>query len=68
MLDPTNDQAIHNLAMYSFQRQLWSDCISELSKLIVIDPENAQALMFRGRSYAALSFFTEAMEVIILAY
>ncbi|KAI8896697.1 hypothetical protein BC833DRAFT_596500 [Globomyces pollinis-pini] len=62
MLDPNNDQAIHNLAMYSFQRQLWSDAISENTKLILINPENAQAYMYRGRSYAALSFFIDAME------
>jgi tetratricopeptide (TPR) repeat protein len=62
MLDPCNDQAIHNLAMYSFQRQLWSDAISEFTKLILINPENAMAYTFRGRSYAALSFFIDAME------
>ncbi|KAJ3324940.1 cytochrome c oxidase subunit 1 [Boothiomyces sp. JEL0866] len=62
MLDPNNDQAIHNLAMYSFQRQLWSDAINEFTKLILIDPENADAYMFRGRSYAALSFYYDAME------
>jgi tetratricopeptide (TPR) repeat protein len=48
--------------MYSFQRQLWSDCISEFTKLIHVDPENSQALLYRGRSYAALSFYSEAMQ------
>ncbi|KAJ3259590.1 cytochrome c oxidase subunit 1 [Boothiomyces macroporosus] len=62
MLDPNNDQAIQNLAMYSFQRQLWSDAINEFTKLILIDPEDADAYMFRGRSYAALSFYYDAME------
>lgn len=49
--------------MYSFQRQLWSDAINEFTKLILIDPEDADAYMFRGRSYAALSFYYDAMEV-----
>jgi tetratricopeptide (TPR) repeat protein len=48
--------------MYSFQKQLWSDCISEFTKLINVHPENADYYMYRGRSYAAMSFFVEALE------
>jgi tetratricopeptide (TPR) repeat protein len=66
LLDPNNDQAVHNLAMYSFQKQLWSDCIQETTKLIMFNPDNADAYMYRGRSYAALSLFSEALEVTIL--
>jgi len=62
ILDPSNEEAIHNQALHSFQKQLWSDSISEFSKLIEIDPERASCYMFRGRSYAALSFFSEAMK------
>jgi tetratricopeptide (TPR) repeat protein len=62
LLDPTNEVAIHNLAMYSFQKQLWSDCIGEFSKLIMFNPENADYFMYRGRSYASMSFFVEALE------
>jgi tetratricopeptide (TPR) repeat protein len=62
LLDPTNEVAIHNLAMYSFQKQLWSDCISEYSKLILFNPESADYYMFRGRAYASMSFYVEALE------
>jgi tetratricopeptide (TPR) repeat protein len=62
LLDPTNEVAIHNLAMYSFQKQLWSDCILEYSKLIIFNPENADYYMFRGRAYASMSLFVQALE------
>jgi tetratricopeptide (TPR) repeat protein len=48
--------------MYSFQRQLWSDCITEFTKLIWINPENSEYYIYRGRSNASLSFYNEALE------
>jgi tetratricopeptide (TPR) repeat protein len=61
-LDPTNEHAIFNLAMYSFQRQLWEDAIQAFTKLISMSPENGQGYLFRGRAYASLFRWDEALE------
>ena len=62
-LDPNNVHAIRNLALYSFHRQLWDDAIGALTKLIRLSPEDAQAYSFRGRSYAFMAKWDEALEV-----
>lgn len=61
-LDPTNQHAIFNLALYSFQRQLWDDSIQAFTKLISMNPDNGQGYLFRGRAYASLSRWDEALE------
>ncbi|KAI8923467.1 hypothetical protein BC831DRAFT_470816 [Entophlyctis helioformis] len=66
-LDPTNEHAIYNLAIYSFQKQLWEDAIQAFSKLIVLNPENAQGHLFRGRAYASIAKFEEALDDITAA-
>nr|KAJ3422199.1 cytochrome c oxidase subunit 1 [Polyrhizophydium stewartii] len=65
LLDPTNEHAIYNQAIYSFQKQLWEDAIQAFSKLIIINPENAQAFMFRGRAYASIAKYEEALDASI---
>ena len=60
-LDPTNEHAIHNLAVYSFQRQLWDDSIQAFTKLINLNTMNGQAYLFRGRAFAYLAKWDEAL-------
>jgi tetratricopeptide (TPR) repeat protein len=62
-LDPSNEHAIFNLAIYSFHKQLWDDAIQAFSKLMSLNPDNGQGYIFRGRAYAALSRWDEALEV-----
>ncbi|KAI9337807.1 hypothetical protein BDR26DRAFT_803961 [Obelidium mucronatum] len=66
-LDPTNEHAIHNLAVYSFQRQLWDDGIQAFTKLIKLNPENGQAYLYRGRANAYLAKWDEALRDLTLA-
>ncbi|KAI9199213.1 uncharacterized protein BJ171DRAFT_632051 [Polychytrium aggregatum] len=61
-LDPFNEHAIYNLAAYSFRRQLWDDSIVAFTKLLRLNPENGPAYAFRGRAYAALSKWDDALE------
>ncbi|RKO91226.1 hypothetical protein BDK51DRAFT_37796 [Blyttiomyces helicus] len=63
-LDPMNVHAIQNLAVYNFQRQLWEDAISALTKLIQLSPENrVQGYIFRGRSNAYMGKWEEALRM-----
>ncbi|KAJ3009221.1 UNVERIFIED_CONTAM: cytochrome c oxidase subunit 1, partial [Siphonaria sp. JEL0065] len=66
-LDPSNEHAIHNLAVYSFQRQLWDDGIQAFTKLIKLNPENGQAYLYRGRANAYLAKWDEALRDLTLA-
>ncbi|ORY43266.1 hypothetical protein BCR33DRAFT_738575 [Rhizoclosmatium globosum] len=66
-LDPANEHAIHNLAVYSFQRQLWEDGIMAFTKLIKLNPENGQAYLYRGRANAYLAKWDEALRDLTLA-
>ena len=65
-LDPTNEHAIFNLAMYSFQKQLWEDSIMAFSRLITLNAQNGQAYLYRGRANASLSKWDEALDVRII--
>ena len=65
-LDPSNQKAITNLATYSFHKQLWDDSIQAFSKLIALNPTLGDAYMFRGRAYAFLSKWDEALFVKII--
>ncbi|KAJ1556100.1 cytochrome c oxidase subunit 1, partial [Cladochytrium tenue] len=60
-LDPSNEHAIHNLAIYSFQKQLWDDAAQAFTKLILLNPENGQAYLFRGRAQAFLARWEDAL-------
>ncbi|KAI9092398.1 hypothetical protein DFS34DRAFT_633351 [Phlyctochytrium arcticum] len=60
-LDPDNERAIRNLAIYSFNRQLWNDAIQALGKLIRIRPEDHEAVLLRGRANAYLGRWDEAL-------
>ncbi|KAI9332143.1 hypothetical protein DFJ73DRAFT_64411 [Zopfochytrium polystomum] len=60
-LDPSNEHAIHNLAIYSFQRQLWDDSVQAFTKLIRLNAENGQAYLFRGRALAFLAKWDDAL-------
>lgn len=60
-LDPKNEKAITNLAIYSFERQLWDDAIQAFTKLIKLRPNTAHAYMFRGRANAFLSKWDAAL-------
>ncbi|KAJ3259016.1 cytochrome c oxidase subunit 1 [Chytriomyces hyalinus] len=66
-LDPTNEHAIHNLAVYSFQRQLWDDAIQAFAKLIKLNPENGQAYLYRGRANAYLAKWDESLRDLTVA-
>ncbi|KAJ3327686.1 cytochrome c oxidase subunit 1 [Blyttiomyces sp. JEL0837] len=66
-LDPTNEHAIHNLAVYSFQRQLWDDAIQAFTKLIRLNFENGQAYLYRGRANAFLAKWDEALRDLTMA-
>ncbi|KAJ3354247.1 cytochrome c oxidase subunit 1 [Entophlyctis luteolus] len=66
-LDPSNEHAIHNLAVYSFQRELWDDGIQAFTKLIALNPENGQAYLYRGRANAYLAKWEEALRDLTLA-
>ncbi|KAI8804058.1 hypothetical protein BJ742DRAFT_826275 [Cladochytrium replicatum] len=54
-LDPSNEHAIRNLAVYSFERQLWEDAIQAFTKLIRLHPDEGSPFAFRGRAYANLA-------------
>lgn len=62
-LDPTNEYAIYNLAKYNFHKQLWGDSIQAFTKLIILNPENAEAYAYRGRAYSFIARYDEALEV-----
>ena len=62
-LDPTNEHALNNHALYSFQKELWEDAIQAFSKIIVLNPENANAYMYRGRAQASVTRYDQALEV-----
>lgn len=63
-LDPQNEHAIFNLALYSFQKQLWEDAIQAFTKLISLNEENCHGYLYRGRAHAAMTHWDEAFEVI----
>ncbi|KAI8832186.1 hypothetical protein BC829DRAFT_422863 [Chytridium lagenaria] len=66
-LDPSNEHAIHNLAVYSFQRQLWDDAIQAFTKLLRLNALNGQAFLYRGRAYAYLAKWDEALRDLTMA-
>jgi tetratricopeptide (TPR) repeat protein len=61
-IDPLNQHAIFNHAIYNFQRQLWEDAIEAFSNLISLSPVNGLSYLFRGRANAAISRWDEALE------
>lgn len=65
-LDPLNQHAIFNLAIYNFQKQLWEDAIDAFTKLISLSPGNGLAYLYRGRSNAAISRWDEALGVFLV--
>ncbi|KAJ3212811.1 cytochrome c oxidase subunit 1 [Dinochytrium kinnereticum] len=67
LLDPSNEHAIHNLAVYSFQRQLWDDAIQAFTKLLRLNALNGQAFLYRGRAYAYLAKWDEALRDLTMA-
>ncbi|KAJ3216163.1 cytochrome c oxidase subunit 1 [Clydaea vesicula] len=62
-LDPTNIRAITNLAIYSFERQLWDDAIQAFSKLINLHPNHGRACAFLARWDEALLDLTTAIQI-----
>lgn len=60
-LDPDNEQAAVNLAIYSFDRKLWEEAIAALTKLIKMNVHMATSFMFRGRANAFLSRWDDAL-------
>jgi tetratricopeptide (TPR) repeat protein len=66
-LDPLNEHAIYNLAVYSFQRQLWDDSIQAFTKLIKLNPLNGQAYLYRGRAQAFLARWDESLRDLTIA-
>ncbi|KAJ3108931.1 cytochrome c oxidase subunit 1 [Phlyctochytrium planicorne] len=66
-LDPSNEHAIHNLAVYSFQRQLWDDAIQAFTKLLKLNAMNGQAFLYRGRAFACLAKWDEALRDLTMA-
>ncbi|KAH9251261.1 hypothetical protein BASA81_010883 [Batrachochytrium salamandrivorans] len=66
-LDPSNSHAIYNEAIDSFQKQLWEDSVQAFSKLIALNGENSQAFMYRGRAYASVAKFENALDDISTA-
>ncbi|KAJ3416949.1 cytochrome c oxidase subunit 1 [Chytridiales sp. JEL 0842] len=66
-LDPLNEHAIYNLAVYSFQRQLWDDAIQAFTKLIKLNPLNGQAYLYRGRAHAFLAQWDESLRDLTMA-
>ncbi|KAJ3197230.1 cytochrome c oxidase subunit 1 [Irineochytrium annulatum] len=68
-LDPSNEHAIHNLAVYSFQRQLWDDAIQAFTKLIRLNGMNGQAriavLYYRLKKYelAVIDYTTDPIQL-----
>ncbi|KAI8823702.1 uncharacterized protein EV422DRAFT_585274 [Fimicolochytrium jonesii] len=66
-LDPNNEPALRNLAMYSFQRQLWGDSLAAFTRLIQLNVKNSEAYLFRGRAYAHRGDWEEALQDITTA-
>lgn len=51
-----------NLAIYSFDKQLWEESVFALTKLIKLKAHVATSYMFRGRANAFLSRWDEALD------
>ncbi|KAI8916097.1 hypothetical protein EDD86DRAFT_268223 [Gorgonomyces haynaldii] len=66
-LDPTNEAALYNLALYNFSKRLWNDSLQAFLKLLILAPENAEYLVYKGRVYAHLARFNEAFDALSLA-
>ncbi|TPX57923.1 hypothetical protein PhCBS80983_g03494 [Powellomyces hirtus] len=60
-LDPTNGPAIRNLAVYSFQRRLWTDSGDAFTRLISLNPNDVEAYVYRARAQAELGKWEEAL-------
>lgn len=61
-IDPDNEKAAVNLAIYSFEKQLWEESIAALTKLINLNAHKATSYMFRGRANAFLSRWDDALD------
>jgi tetratricopeptide (TPR) repeat protein len=66
-LDPLNQHAVNNLAIYSFQRQLWEDAIQAFTKLLKLNPTNGQAYLYRGRANASMLKWDESLRDLSMA-
>ncbi|KAJ3184569.1 cytochrome c oxidase subunit 1 [Geranomyces variabilis] len=59
-LDPTNVPAMRNLAIYSFERRLWTDSNDAFTRLIELNPNDYDAYVYRARANAHLGRFEDA--------
>ena len=66
-LDPLNWHAILNEAQRAFKKCLWDDAATSYSRLLKIDPHNSLALANRGRCFAHMQKFEEALRDICIA-
>ncbi|KAJ3011425.1 cytochrome c oxidase subunit 1 [Thoreauomyces humboldtii] len=61
-LDPTNIPALRNLAVYSFERRLWTDSSDAFSRLIILKPGDFPAYVYRARAYGQLGRWEESLQ------
>ncbi|KAJ3157813.1 cytochrome c oxidase subunit 1 [Geranomyces variabilis] len=59
-LDPTNIPAMRNLAIYSFERRLWTDSNDAFTRLIELNPNDYDAYVYRSRANAHLGRYEDA--------
>lgn len=67
VLEPNNTYAIANEADHCFQRTLWEDAIVSYTRLLKLEPDNAHAFSNRGRAFAHLQRFEDALRDLNLA-
>lgn len=62
-LMPQNKHAALSLAQHSFQKSAWSDALHAFTRVIMLDPFSGSAYSCRGRVYAQLKNWEEALSV-----
>ncbi len=65
--EPSNDHAIYKLGIYSFQGQIWTESIRYWTLLIEHNSENGRAFVYRGRAYAQLARWEDAIQDLLRA-
>jgi tetratricopeptide (TPR) repeat protein len=61
--DPNNVHAALSLAMYAFNKSLWSEAVTGFTRYLMIEPNSANGFSHRGRAFANLKNWEEALSV-----
>ena len=61
LYEPENTSAIKRIGMYHFDHGLWMIAVNDFTELLRKQSKNAEAYMFRGRAWANLGKYPEAI-------